>query len=129
MTRDETSAVGMTIRELSVTALAPKTHGLDTLMLGPDIDGVPGFVVVVEPSGPPTTLGFGRIVSVKPCDGVDALIDRLDEGSVKLETLGVAGDVDAPSRRRLDLAFLRVCQLGEMQRPPFGHRPTVEDFA
>lgn len=129
MTPDERSAVGMAVRELSVSALAPKTHGLDTLMLGPDVAGVPGSVVVVEASGPPTIKAFGRIVSVKPCDRVDAVIDTINTARVERETLGVAGDVDPRERRILDRAFLRVCALGEMQRPPFGHRPTIEDFA
>lgn len=128
-TREEAAAVAIAVRELSVSALAPKTHGLDTLMLGPEIDGVPGFVVAVEPSGPPTTKGFGRIVSVKACENVEALAAIADASSTQLETLGFAGDMSSASRRRLFAAgFMRVCALGEMQRPRFGYRPTVEDF-
>ena len=130
MARDEAAAVAMAVRELSVRALAPRTHGLDTLMLGPEVDGVPGYVVAVEPSGLPTLKSFGRIVSVKPCETVDALLTIARASSVKLESLGCADDIAPDVRTRfVEAGFLRVCTLGEMQRPPFGYRPTVKDFA
>lgn len=130
MSREEAASVAIAVRKLSVNALAPKTHGLDTLMLGPEIDGVPGFVVVVEPSGLPTTEGFGRIVSVKQCDDVDALVAIAEATPAQLESLGCAGELPGDVRQRLfATGLLRVCALGEMQRPPFGYRPTIEDFA
>ncbi|HET9343210.1 MAG TPA: acyl-CoA reductase [Candidatus Eremiobacteraceae bacterium] len=126
---DEAAAIAMSIRKLSVNALAPKTHGLDTLIVGPDEGGVPGFVIVVEPDGPPTTEGFSRIVSVKPCGNIDTIVAIAMTATIKLESLGVCGVVTSAQRERLLAAgFLRVCRLGEMQRPPFGYRPTVEDF-
>ena len=129
LTNDEAAAVAMSIRKLSVSALAPKTHGLDTMMIGPDQGGAPGFVVVVEPDGPPTTEGFARIVSVKPCGNVESLVAIAMTATMKLESLGLGGTVTTAQRERLLAAgFLRVCPLGEMQRPPFGYRPTVEDF-
>lgn len=127
---DEAVAVAMAVRRLSVNALAPKTHGLDTLMVGPDVSGVPGFVVVVEPTGPPAIEGFGRIVSVKPCEHVEGLVGIAQAASTRLESLGYAGEMASEMLARLIRAgFLRVCSLGEMQRPPFGYRPTIEDFA
>ena len=129
VTRDEAVAIAMAIRKLTVSALAPKTHGLDTLMVGPDLDDAPGFVVVVEPDGPPTTEGFARIVSVKACGNVDALVAIAMTAPVKFESLGLSGGIATGARERLLAAgFLRICRLGEMQRPPFGYRPTVEDF-
>lgn len=129
LTEDETAAIAMSIRKLSVSALAPKTHGLDTLMVGPDQGGAPGFVVVVEPDGPPTTEGFARIVSVKPCGNVDTLVAIAMTATMKFESLGLGGAITTAQRDRLFAAgILRVCGLGEMQRPPFGYRPTVEDF-
>jgi len=129
VTGDEAAAIAMTIRKLSVSALAPKTHGLDTMMVGPDLGGAPGFVVVVEPDGPPTTEGFARIVSVKPCGNVDTLVAIAMTSSMKFESLGLGGGIATAARERLLAAgFLRICRLGEMQRPPFGYRPTVEDF-
>jgi acyl-CoA reductase-like NAD-dependent aldehyde dehydrogenase len=130
VSRDEAAAIAMAVRRLSVSALAPRTHGLDTLMLGPDLDGVPRFVIVVEPAGPPTIEGFGRIVAVKPCENVEALLRIAQSGTVKFESLGYAGEMASEMLSRLIRAgFLRVCSLGEMQRPPFGYRPAVEDFA
>ncbi|HYK54633.1 MAG TPA: acyl-CoA reductase [Candidatus Eremiobacteraceae bacterium] len=130
ISRDEAAAVAMAIRKLSVSALAPKTHGLDTLMRGPEIDGVPGYTVVVEPTGPPTIEGFGRIVSVKPCESMETLLRIERAASIRLESLGYAGDVPSELLAQLmQSGFVRVCPLGEMQRPPFGYRPTVEDFA
>ena len=130
ISRDEAAAIAMAVRRLSVSALAPKTHGLDTLMVGPDVSGVPSFVVVVEPTGPPTIEGFGRIVSVKPCEHFETLECIAQAASTRLESLGYAGEMASEMLARLIRAgFLRVCSFGEMQRPPFGYRPTIEDFA
>ncbi|HEY7994404.1 MAG: acyl-CoA reductase [Candidatus Eremiobacterales bacterium] len=129
MAEDEAVAIAMAIRKLSVSAFPPKTHGLDTMMVGPETRGAPGFVVVVEPDGEPTTEGFARIVSIKPCDNVDALVGVAMTAATKFESLGLSGEITTAQRERLmATGFLRVCQLGEMQRPPFGYRPTVEDF-
>ena len=126
---DEAAAIAMAIRRLSVSALAPKTHGLDTLMAGADVDAVPGYVVAVEPSGPPTIEGFGRIASVKPCENAEALVGIARAATFRLESLGHTGDLASEMLARLMQAgFVRVCPLGEMQRPPIGYRPTVEDF-
>lgn len=130
ISRDEAAAIAMAVRRLSVSALAPKPHGLDTLMVGPDTSGVPSFVVVVEPAGPPTIEGFGRIVSVKPCENVEAILSIARAASTRLESLGYAGEMATETLAKFIRAgFLRVCSLGEMQRPPFGYRPTIEDFA
>jgi acyl-CoA reductase-like NAD-dependent aldehyde dehydrogenase len=131
VTRVEAEAAAMTVRRLAVTALPSKAHGLDTLILGPDIQGAPEFVVAIEPLGSPTREGFGRIVAVKACEDAGLLFDVLedDRGATK-ETLGYAGALNADVRARLlDRHFSRVCPLGEMQRPPFGYRPAPLDFA
>lgn len=126
---DEAASIAAAVRRLALRALAPKTHGLDTLMLGPEAAGVPSFVVVVEPDGPPTLEGFGRIVAVKPCAGAKPLATTIAAASpgICFETLGHAGEIK--QGEPLTRLFRRSCALGEMQRPPFGHRPAVEDFA
>ena len=126
---DEAAAVAMAVRRLSVSALAPKTHGLDALVLGPKRGGVPSFVVAVEAHARPAIEGFGRIAVVMPYANVDALAATLGDAArdIRFETLGVGGQATAPAN--LTRLFLRTCPLGEMQRPPFGYRPNVEDFA
>jgi len=120
----------MTIRRLAVSALAPMTHGLDTLILGPKNDGAPEFVVVVEPPGPPTHEEFGRIVAVKPCDDATMFSRLAVPEGVRLETLGLAGTLAADLSEALArTSFSRICPFGEMQRPPFGYRPQIDAFA
>ena len=129
--RDEAEAVAMAIRRLAVSAVAPMTHGLDTLIVGPDRGGAPEFVIAVEPAGPPTRHGYARIVAVKACADVHRFAEAVaDDGGARKETLGYAGTLDQNARETLARrSLLRICALGEMQRPPFGYRPRVEDFA
>lgn len=129
-TSDEAAAIGIAMRRLSASALAPKTHGLDTLIAGPERDGVPSFIVAVEPSGPPRFEGFGRIVVVKPSPSAGAFGETAEATrGIAFETLGTAGLLGDDARAIFARTFRRACVLGEMQRPPFGHRPAVEDFA
>jgi hypothetical protein len=120
----EAAAVAAWIRQLSVTAVAGRTHALETLLVGPRTDGCPDFVVAVESPGPPTCAGFGRIVSVKACSHAPPW-DR----AFVCDTVGFAG----PRTELVDQILTsagpaRTCALGEMQRPPFGYRPRIEDF-
>lgn len=120
----EAATVAAWRRHLAVTCLPSKTHGLDTLLVGPMRSGSPEYIVGVEPFGPPTRAGLGRIVSVKPC----ASPPMLDGGGM-LDTLGVAGRSPLAIEMVDTSKPARVCSLGEMQRPPFGYRPKVADFA
>ena len=115
----EAAAVADRIRRFAVTALPPRTHGLDTLLLGPERERCPEFVVAVEPPGLPTCEYFGRIVSVKPCETFPGVAH-----APACDTVGIAGcPLDALQRR-----WVRTCALGDMQRPPFGYRPTIDNF-
>jgi hypothetical protein len=126
----EKQAVAEFIRRLMLRALAPKTHALGTVLVGPDTHGVPEYVVGAEPYSSPVCAGFGRIVTVKPCAGVAAAADGAKTLGHKLDTVGVAGEVGAALRALFEgSGALRICALGEMQRPPLGYRPQVEDFA
>jgi hypothetical protein len=125
---DEAAAFAGRLRQFAVTAIPAIAHGLDTIVLGPRKNGRPEFVVAVEPCGTPTLAGFGRIVSVMPCAEPPpiALAGPID-------TLGFAGDrsalLDAVIAQLRDQPRpARICALGEMQRPPFGYRPTIENF-
>jgi acyl-CoA reductase-like NAD-dependent aldehyde dehydrogenase len=126
---DEAAAVAAYVRHFAVTAVAPRTHGLDTVLIGPRVEGCPEFVIAVEPPGPPTCAGFGRIVSIKPYRNAEELGVLVGRHPGALDTAGTAGEtapeLDAVLRRR----FTRTCLLGNMQRPPFGYRPSIADFA
>jgi hypothetical protein len=114
------------LRRCAVTALEAVPHGLNTILKGPAKSGMPEFVVVVEPDGAPTCAGFGRIVAVKPCGDAATMLRDLASCGRPLETIGTAG-VLAPEELAASPAR-RQCELGKMQRPPFGYRPTVLDF-
>jgi acyl-CoA reductase-like NAD-dependent aldehyde dehydrogenase len=125
----ERELIADAVRRLAATALEPTPHGLDTLLRGPSCDSVPEFVVAVEQFGQPTCVGFGRIVAVKPCADAREVTTQLKHYGHKLETIGLAFGAPDVHRTAFSLAGpLRLCALGDMQRPPFGYRPTVEDF-
>ena len=126
---DEAALVSDFVRRLAATAIAPLPHGLDTLLRGPLRDGVPEFVVAVEPFGQPTCAGFGRIVVVKHAPSARDVTTQLKYYGRAVETVGIAprttqAEFDALRRS----GALRICALGQMQRPPFGHRPRLSDF-
>jgi len=130
----EVAAAADYLRRLSVIALAPKTHGLDTVVVGRSsgrVDACPDYVVAVAPFGAPVRAGFGRIVVVMPCSGGESVRDIVAPLGAQLDTIGVASDSPSPSiaieLRQTRAA--RLCALGEMQRPPFGYRPAIQDFA
>jgi hypothetical protein len=126
--RSEAGAVAARVRELKLTALPPKTHGLETLLVGPEVDGCPDFAVAVEPPGPPSITGLGRIVVVKPFSDAKMLRAQLESFDGDLDTAGIAGISSPALDGVLDDRFWRTCALGEMQRPPFGYRPSAEHF-
>ena len=125
----ERDLIAAAVRRFGATALEPKPHGLDTLIHGPLRDSVPEFVVAVEPFAPPTLVGYGRIVVVKPCPSARDVVAQLKRAPIALDTLGVSAGIGERDRSALRLAGgKRVCELGEMQRPPVGYRPALEDF-
>jgi hypothetical protein len=125
----EKAAVAEFVRRLRVRALPPAIHALDTILIGPQRQGVPDFVVGVEPYSPPACAGFGRIAIVKPCATPDAAASAAAALGARLDTVGVAGGATSALRHAfLAAGALRVCRLGEMQRPPLGYRPTLADF-
>jgi hypothetical protein len=129
MTRQERAAVGDFIRRLSLSTLPPALVGAETLLLGSPLGGCPQHVVAVEPFGRPTCAGFGRIVSIKACSGLRAVGAVLRECGRPLDTAGIApAGAAAAASAELRGVVLRVCELGEMQRPPLGYRPAVDDF-
>jgi hypothetical protein len=126
----EQAAVAEFTRRLMTRALPPATHALGTVFVGPMKSDVVEYVVGAEPFSNPVCPGFGRFVIVKPCtDGVQAASAAKTLGR-HLDTVGVAGPL-TPALRHLfvESGALRVCSLGEMQRPPFGYRPRIADFA
>ena len=126
----EREMIASAARRLAATALEPMPHGLDTLIQGPQRESVPEFIVAVEPFGPPTFTGFGRIAIVKPCPGAREVAAQIKHGGSVLDTVGLSVGTDERDRSALRLAKAkRLCELGEMQRPPLGYRPSVEDFA
>jgi|SRR5579863_3340920 len=127
ITRVEAETLADRVRRFAITALPARTHGLDTLILGPRRDETPEFVVVVEAAGPPTLAGFGRIVSVKACADLRHAIACCDPEQHVFDSFGYAG-MDGPDAIQAMAVFSRVCALGEMQRPPFGYRPQISDF-
>ncbi|HXM18589.1 MAG TPA: acyl-CoA reductase [Candidatus Tumulicola sp.] len=125
----EPALIASFLRRCAVTALDAVPHGLSTLLTGPAKSGVPEFVVVVEPDGAPRCAGFGRVVVVKPCADAGTMQRHLAAFGRPLETIGTAGGLAPEERSALEASpARRHCELGEMQRPPFGYRPTVQDF-
>ena len=122
----EREALADLIRRLSASVLASPSHGLATLTVDRRHRIIPSYVVAVEPLGPPRCTGFGRVVSVRPFAAIAAVVDAVTVFGRKLDTLGVGGAV-APNETRA-FGAQRVCALGEMQRPPFGYRPSPADF-
>jgi hypothetical protein len=68
---------------------------------------------------------------VMPCRTAADVGDAVAPFGRLLDTIGIASAQDAPSipieLRRAHAG--RFCRLGSMQRPPFGYRPTIEDFS
>ena len=126
----ERAAVAEFMRRLQVRALPPATHALGTIFVGPDKGGAAEFVVAAEPFSSPVCPGFGRLVIVKPCRNATEGADAAKTLGPKLDSVGVAGQVTTSLQRLFaNAGALRVCALGEMQRPPFGYRPHIADFA
>jgi len=122
------------LRRLAVIALAPKTHGLDTIVVGRSgarEDACPDYVVAVAPFGSPIRPGFGRIAIVMPCDAPARVRDAVEPAGRLLDTIGIASDEEVPPipGELRQTHARRFCRLGSMQRPPFGYRPAIEDFA
>lgn len=125
----EKAAVAEFIRRLLVRALPPKTHALETVIIGPHTAGIPEYVVGVEPWSRPVCAGFGRIAIVKPTINIEQAALAAGTLQDQLDTVGVAGAISPQTRTALAACgALRICKLGEMQRPPFGYRPKISDF-
>lgn len=127
---DEAPLVMDAVRRLAASSAEPTPHGLDTLITGPSRAGVPAHVVAVENFGQPTCIGFGRIAVVKPCPSARDVATQLTYYGRPVDSIGLAAGVSDAERtafRRADP--LRLCALGDMQRPPFGYRPSIEDFS
>lgn len=122
---EELETLAHVIRDLQVSALSPVTHALPTLHVGASSGGAATFVIAVEPYSDPVSVGFGRVVVVKPCENELALRKAARSLGGRLETIGTAGEA---VMQLGDAGARRVCSLGEMQRPPFGYRPRIEDF-
>ena len=126
----ERAAIAEFVRRLHVRALPSSSHALGTVLEGPSSNGYPGFVVGVEPFGSPVCAGFGRLVIVKHCANVDEAARAAQTLGSRLDSVGVSGSPDAAIVQRFrEAGALRVCALGDMQRPPFGYRPRIADFA
>ncbi|MDQ6780725.1 MAG: hypothetical protein M3Z37_06190 [Candidatus Eremiobacteraeota bacterium] len=121
----EAEALANVIRGLQVSALSPVTHALTTLHLGASCGQTPTFVIAVEPYSEPVSVGFGRVVVVKPCENELAFRRAARSLGGRLEAIGIASDA---VMQLGDAGARRVCSLGEMQRPPFGYRPRIQDF-
>jgi len=125
----EPALISDAARRLAASAMEPVPHGLDTLIVGPSREGAPDFVVAVEPFGQPTCIGYGRICVVKPCAGARDVTTQLKYFGRTVESIGLAPGETGTDRAAFALAgALRLCSLGEMQRPPFGYRPSIGDF-
>ena len=122
----EQAALADLIRLLSASVLDSPTHGLGTLIVDRRHQMIPSYVIAVEPFGSPRCAGFGRVVSVRPFAAMPALADVVKAFGRPLDTVGVGGAI-APADTQL-FGAQRVCALGEMQRPPFGYRPSPADF-
>jgi hypothetical protein len=125
----EQAAVAEFIRRLMVRALPASAHSLDTLLVGPRNLGEPDYVIGVEQFSAPVCAGFGRIVIVKPCQGVSQAAAAARSLGHKLDTVGVARTLKPADQALFTAAGARrICLLGEMQRPPLGYRPAIKDF-
>ena len=126
----ERAAVAEFVRRLQVSALVHATHALGTVFVGQDAGGVPEHVVGVEPFSAPTCAGFGRLVIVKPCYDAGQAAHAAGALGHRLDSVGVFGKLAPGARKSFESAgALRVCGLGEMQKPPLGYRPKIADFA
>ena len=126
----EKAAVAEFIRRLQVRALPPATHALGTIFVGPDKGSGVEFVVGAEPFSSPVCPGFGRLVIVKPCRDAAQAANAAKTLSPRLDSVGVTGRITPSLQRTFTQAgALRICPLGEMQRPPLGYRPRIADFA
>ncbi len=126
----EKAAVAEFIRRLQVRALPPATHALGTIFVGPDKGCGVEFVVGAEPFSSPVCPGFGRLVIVKPCRDAAQAANAAKTLGPRLDSVGVTGRITPSLLRTFTQAgALRVCPLGEMQRPPLGYRPRIADFA
>jgi hypothetical protein len=115
--REEAAASADVLRRAYITALPAATHGLSSILAGPDNNGAPDHLIIVEPQGPPSNHGFGRIVVVKPLESGMAPVFAKSP-----ELLGVGGSLDEK------IAIVRAlwgpdadsigdyADLGEMQR-------------
>ncbi len=125
----EATLVSDFVRQMNAVAIEALPHGLDTVLRGPARDGVPGYCVSAEAFGQPTCAGFGRLVSVKPCPDARDVVAQLKHYGRAVESIGVAaGTTDKDLTALRASGALRLCTLGEMQRPPFGYRPKIRDF-
>ena len=126
---DEAPLVMDAVRRLAASAAEPTPHGLDTFIVGPSRDGVSDHVVAVESFGQPTCIGFGRIAVVKPCPSARDLTTQLKYYGRTIESIGLSAGVSEDERIAFRRAGpLRLCALGDMQRPPLGYRPSIEDL-
>jgi hypothetical protein len=125
----ERAAIGEFIRRLHVRAMPASSHALGTVVEGPATNGFPEYVVGIEPFGSPVCAGFGRLVVVKPCAGFEHAASAATTLGARLDSVGIGGSSDPLLRHAfLKAGALRVCPLGEMQRPPLGYRPRISDF-
>ncbi|HLJ84468.1 MAG TPA: aldehyde dehydrogenase family protein [Candidatus Eremiobacteraceae bacterium] len=113
---EEAAASADVLRRAYVTALPAATHGLAAILSGPDNNGAPDHLIVVEPQGPPTNHGFGRIAVVKPLEfGREPVLTK------PIERLGVAGTAADEIARALwgdrDELVGTCVTLGTMQQP------------
>jgi Acyl-CoA reductase (LuxC) len=125
----EKAALAEFVRRLLIRALPTSAHALDAVILGSREGGIPEYVVGVEHFSAPVCAGFGRIVIVKPCQSpLDAASAAKKLGN-RLDTIGIAGLLTPELLETFGKSGAgRICPLGEMQRPPFGYRPTLADF-
>lgn len=126
----ERAAIAEFIRRLYVRALPASSHALGSVIEGTSDNGYPQFAVGVEPFGSPVCAGFGRLVVVKPCASLEEAAKAAETLGARLDSVGIGGSpTGVVMQRFLNAGALRVCGLGEMQRPPFGYRPKISDFA
>ncbi len=128
-TREEAAAAADVLRRARVTAIAAPSHGLSPILAGPDNNGTPDHLIVVEPQGPPRNHGFGRIVVVMPLEA-----GRAPVLTTEIEQIGIAGRLDGAESVSIALWPNSVnscepykCALGTMQRPPLA-QPFASEF-
>ncbi|MBC5806671.1 MAG: acyl-CoA reductase [Candidatus Eremiobacter antarcticus] len=123
----EREAVAAALRRLAVAAL-PSGEG-SGIFVGAAQRGAPSHVVAAQSFGKPVCMGFGRIAVAKPCLDAAQAASAASALGARFDTVAVAGDNHKELRSLFQAAGAsRVCALGEMQRPPFGYRPTISDF-